>query len=71
MVFDSGNVPYSCVDVKADPEGQHLFLRGMVGSVEVTLASLYAPNTRQDSYHQNSRLPDRVCKGTTDTGGLF
>lgn len=38
-------ITWKCVDVKTDPEGRYLFLRGMIGGVEVTLANLYVPNS--------------------------
>lgn len=49
-ILTSRKVPWTCVDVKADPGGRYLFLRGTIGGTGITLASLYTPNAHQDLF---------------------
>lgn len=44
-ILISHSVPWKCTEVKADPEGRYLFLRGDIGGIEVTLANIYAHPT--------------------------
>lgn len=37
---------YNC----SDSGGRYLFLKGFIGSVKVTLATIYAPNVHQDRF---------------------
>lgn len=41
-------VPWTHLDIMTDPEGRFLFLKGMIGSVKVTLENFYIPNSQQD-----------------------
>lgn len=41
-----------------------MFIKGMIGGVKVTLATVFTPNDRQDLYH-------RVCLGSVNHGGAI
>lgn len=49
-ILISGNVPWTCRDTRIDTEGRYVFLKGLIGDVLVTLATVYAPNDRQDLF---------------------
>lgn len=49
-ILISGNVPWTCRDTRIDTEGRYVFLKGLIGDVLVTLATVYAPNDRQDIF---------------------
>lgn len=49
-IMISSRVPWTCLDVKSDSGGWYLFVRGTIGGTEVTLASIYVPNTHQDFF---------------------
>lgn len=46
----SAQIPWTHTDIKMDPEGCFLFLKGMIVSFKVTLANLYAPNSHHDLF---------------------
>lgn len=56
----------------ADPEGRFLFLKGRVGELQFTLATLYAPNEHQDSFIKRTieKLMDYKVGQLILTGGL-
>lgn len=71
-ILISRSVPWKCAEVKTDPEGRFLFIRGDIGGVEVTLANVYAPNSQQD--HFIARTLDTLknfTKGQLILGGDF
>lgn len=42
-------VPWTCRETKVDTDGRYVFIKGLIGGVLVTLATVYAPNDRQDT----------------------
>lgn len=43
-------VPWTCSDTLVDPEGCYVFIKEWIGDKKVTLATIYAPNDRQDAF---------------------
>lgn len=43
-------LPWHCQAVLGNPERRFVFLKGLVGEVQLTLATLYAPNDHQDRF---------------------
>lgn len=50
----SGKVPWKCSDTLVDAGGRCLFLKGTIGVVRVTLATIYAPSVQQDLLLRNT-----------------
>lgn len=48
-ILISSRIPWSLTDKFLDTGRRYLFLKGHIGSVKVTLATIYAPNAHQDS----------------------
>lgn len=46
----SGKLPWHCQAVVKDPDGLFVFLKGLVGEVQLTLATLYVPNDHQGRF---------------------
>lgn len=46
----SNRLPWFFTDMINDPEGRFLFVKGRVGDVCITLATLYAPNEHQETF---------------------
>lgn len=46
----SGKVPWTCDDTLVGTEGHYVFIKGSLGDTQVTLATIYAPNDRQDAF---------------------
>lgn len=49
-ILISHKVPWKYTDIRCDPEGIYLFLKGEIGGVQVTLANIYVPNCHQDHF---------------------
>lgn len=49
-ILISNPVSWSLIDRWLDVNGRFLFLKGHIGGVKVTLATVYAPNTHQDIF---------------------
>lgn len=46
----SSRLPWQFQEVLTDPEGRYIFLKGLIGGIQFTLATLYAPNEHQDRF---------------------
>lgn len=49
-ILISAKIPWTHLDAKTDPQGWYLFLKGRIGDVKITPASLYIPNDHQDKF---------------------
>ncbi|CAH2254466.1 Hypothetical predicted protein [Pelobates cultripes] len=49
-ILFAAHVPFVCAEIKADPLGRYIFLKGSIADRRYTFASIYAPNTRQHSF---------------------
>lgn len=49
-ILISDRLPWQSQEVSADPEGRYLFLKGLIGGIQLTLATLLAPNVHQDRF---------------------
>lgn len=49
-VFISNNTPWQCQDSLIDTSGRYIFLKGLLGGIQVTLSTIYAPNENQASF---------------------
>lgn len=66
----SARVPWSLLDIRTDPMGRYLFLKGMIGEVKVTIANLYAPNCQQDVFtRKHLKLLQTFSEGQLIMGG--
>lgn len=50
----TGKVPWTCQDTRIDAEGRYVFLKGLIGDVLVTLATVYVPNDTIYFHTQNT-----------------
>lgn len=66
----SSRVPWFFVDAVRDPGGRFLFVKGRVGDVGVTLATVYAPNVQKGTFLGKTlkRLTE-FTEGQLITGG--
>ena len=46
----AGRVPWKYIESKRDTTGLFLFVKGEIGNIRVTLATLYAPNDHQEFF---------------------
>lgn len=68
----AGKVPWTCSDSRIDPEGRYVLIKGLIGDVLVTLATVYAPNHRQDTFiHSTLSLLMDITEGHLILGGDF
>lgn len=49
-ILISNRIAWSLMDKCLDSGGRYLFLKGFIGGVKATLATIYAPNVHQDSF---------------------
>lgn len=49
-ILIAGMVPWICSDTRIDPEGRYIFVKGILRNTQVTIATVYAPNDRQDTF---------------------
>lgn len=49
-ILISSKIPWKCQSYTSDPEGRYVFLKGLMGDTQVTLATIYAPNDRQATF---------------------
>lgn len=45
-ILVAGDLPFRVLDSKIDADGRYIFLKGLIGTRTVTLANIYAPNTK-------------------------
>lgn len=48
-IMISAKVPWSLIAVSSERMGRFISVRGLIGRIKVTIASLYAPNSQQDT----------------------
>lgn len=66
------NCPFQVSEVKSDPKGRYLFLKGTLHNKPFTLANLYAPNTKQVPFFRNTlQLLTEFYSGVLIVGGYF
>lgn len=66
----SARIPWSMIDIKTDPMGRFLFLKGMIGETKVTIANLYAPNCHQEVFiRKHLKLLQTFSEGQLIVGG--
>lgn len=68
----SSKLPWKYQDSIKDPAGCYIFLKGFIGDAQVTLATIYTPNERQDAFLRITleRLLD-FTEGQLILGGDF
>lgn len=49
-ILISSKILWRTQDTLVDPTGRYIFLRGLVGEIQITLATIYAPNENQVSF---------------------
>lgn len=49
-ILISSRLPWQFQEMLVDPEGRYVFLKGLIGGIQFTLATLYAPNEHQDKF---------------------
>lgn len=49
-ILISRRVPWNLKDIRTDKEGRFLFLKGTIGGIKVTLATVYVPNCNPDQF---------------------
>ena len=71
-ILISNRVPWCLVDKRVDPNGRFIFLKGSIGNIKVTLATIYVPNKQQDQFVKKilSELRDFI-EGRLILGGDF
>lgn len=64
--------PWKYQDSIKDPAGRYVFLKGLIGDIQVTLATIYTPNDRQDAFlnHTLEKLLE-FTEGQLILGGDF
>lgn len=68
----AGRVPWTYRDSRVDPEGRYVFIKGPIGDFLITLATIYAPNDRQDTFiHATLSLLMDFTEGHLIVGGDF
>lgn len=46
----SSKIPWKYQNSIKDPDGCYVFMKGLIGDTQVTMATLYAPNDHQDIF---------------------
>lgn len=59
-ILISSKIPWQTQDTLIDPMGRYIFLRGLLGNTQITLATIYTPNENQASFLDStlSKLQD-------------
>lgn len=50
FILPSARIPWTHLDTWTDPEGRFILLKGVIGTVKVTLANFYVSNSQQDLF---------------------
>lgn len=71
-ILISARIPWTLIDMKTDPLGRFLFLKGWIGDVKVTVANLYMPNNNQDtSIKKHLEQLQKFTEGQHIVGGVL
>lgn len=50
----SSKLPWTCRDTLVDMEGRIVFIKGLIGDIQLTLTTIYTPNDHQDIFNRRT-----------------
>lgn len=71
-ILISSKIPWQLQNSQVDPTGRYIFLKGLIGTVQVTIVTMYAPNEQQATFlRETLEKLNELREGQLIVGGDF